>query len=95
MMQLVSNKGELERRNHQSKSENNSNILNDILNRQRSPNDKKVLGYDQNSTFTAQKIDKKSINYAYALINPLKREDNKMDMELLKILFTKKSPHPK
>ena len=69
-------KGELERGNHQSKFENSSKILNDILNNYRSPNDKVGLGYDQNSTFTAQKNDKKSINYANALINPLKREDN-------------------
>jgi hypothetical protein len=88
-------KGELERGNHQSKFENSSNILNDILNNQRSPNDKAGLGYDQNSTSTAQKTDKKSINYADALRNPLKREDNKMKMAPLKIVFNKKAPPPK
>jgi hypothetical protein len=69
--------------------------LNDILNSQIAPNDKSGLGYDQNSTFTAQKNDKKSINYADALRNHLKGEDNKMNMEPLKTIFNKKAPHPK
>jgi hypothetical protein len=53
------------------------------------------LGYDQNSTFTTHKNDKKSIKYADALRNPLKIKYNKMKMEPLNIVFNKKAPHPK
>ena len=66
--------------------------MNDILNIQRSPNDKSGLGYDQNSTSTAQKTNKKSIKYAYVLRIPLKSEDNKMKMAPLKTYFNKKAP---
>jgi hypothetical protein len=69
--------------------------LNDIFNIQRSPNDKARLGYDQNSTSTTKKMDKRSINYSYALRNPSKKEDNKMKMTSLKTIFNKKTPHPK
>jgi hypothetical protein len=70
---IVLLKREIEKENKQSKFEKSSNILNDILSIQRSPNDKIGLGYHQNSTSTSHKIDKQSINYVYALRSSLKR----------------------
>jgi hypothetical protein len=48
--EIVQLKRELEKGNNQSRFENNSKILNDILNSQISSNDKTRLGYDQDST---------------------------------------------
>jgi hypothetical protein len=82
--EIVQLKRELEKGNNQSIFENSSKILNDILNSQRSPNDKIGLGYDQDSTSAKQNTDKQPISYADALRIPLKREDNKGKMVPLK-----------
>ena len=51
--EIVLLKREIENEKKQSRFENSSKILNDILNIQRSPNYKTWLGYDQNSTSTS------------------------------------------
>jgi chromosome segregation ATPase len=50
-IEIVQLKRELEKGNNQSRFEKSSKILNDIPNSQRSPNDKRGLGYYQNSTY--------------------------------------------
>jgi hypothetical protein len=60
--------------------ENSSNILDEILNSQRSPNNKTSLGYTQDSTSTSQGFVKRPISYADALKGSLRREDNKENM---------------
>ena len=60
---------ELEKENKQSKFENSSKILDDILNSQRSSNDKTWLWYDQKksnkgSNSTSQQTDKNPNCYA-------------------------------
>jgi hypothetical protein len=92
--EIVQLKRELEKGNNQSRFENSSKILNDILNSQRSPNDKTGLGYDQDSTSAKQKTDKQPISYADALRSPLKREDNKGKMVPLKIVPNKQKSTP-
>jgi hypothetical protein len=70
--EIVQLKGKLEKEDIQSKFENNSKILNNILSSQRSSNDKTGLGYDPS---TEQENDK--INYADVLKNPIRRKENK------------------
>jgi len=60
--------------------------LNDILNSQRSPNDKTRLGYDQDITFVKQNNDKQQIIYVDAIRSPLKGEYNMGNMVPLKSL---------
>jgi hypothetical protein len=77
-------KGELEKEKKASKFENSSNIFDEILSSQRSPNDKTGLGYTQESTSTSQGFVKRPISYAYSLKISSKREDNKERMMPLK-----------
>ena len=93
-IEIVQLKRELEKGNNQSRFENSSKISNDILNSQRSPNDKKGLGYDQYSTSTKKKTKKQPISYADALRSPLKREDNKGNMVPLKSVPININQHP-
>jgi hypothetical protein len=53
--EIIQLKGKLEKKDIQSKFENNSKILNNILSSQRSSNDKTGMGYDPS---TKQKNDK-------------------------------------
>jgi hypothetical protein len=88
-------KGELEKEKKGSKFENSSNILDEILSSQRSPNNKTGLGYTQDSTSTSQGSVKRPISYADALKIPLRREDNKARMIPLEIVPNKqKSTSP-
>jgi hypothetical protein len=92
-VKIVLLKREIEKEKKQSKFENNSKILNDNLKNKRSPNDKtRILGYDQNSTSTAQKNDKQSTGYADALRSSLKIEDNMITMAPLNTGFNKQAP---
>jgi hypothetical protein len=94
-VEIVLLRREIEKEKKQSKFVNNTKILNDILNRQRSPNAKTRLGYDLNSTSILQKTDKQSISYADTLRSSLKREDNKIKMAPLNTGFNKQAPPPK
>ena len=63
---------ELEKEKKLSKFENNSKILDDIINNKKSSNDKIGLGYDQKnsnkgSNSTSQEVDKNSKKYATAI----------------------------
>jgi hypothetical protein len=67
-------KGKLTKEGSQSKFENNSKILNNIISSQRSSNDKKELRYDLS---IEQNNENQPINYQYGLKNSMRREDNK------------------
>jgi deoxyribodipyrimidine photolyase len=54
-------KGELEKEKKESKFENSSKILDEIINSQRLPNNKTSLGYTQDSTSTSQRTFKRPI----------------------------------
>jgi hypothetical protein len=71
--EIVLLKREIEKEKKQSRFENNSKILNDILNNQRSPNDKTRFGYTQDSTCMTQRKNKRPISYANALKRSLIR----------------------
>jgi hypothetical protein len=88
-VEIVLLKREIEKKKKQSRFENSSKILNDILNRQRSPNDKIGLGYTQDSTCMTQRTNKIPISYADALKSSLRRENNKEKMKPLKIVPNK------
>jgi hypothetical protein len=60
-------KGEFEKEKKGSKFENNSKILDEILNSHRSSNNKTGLGYTQDSTSTSQGSFKRPINYLDAI----------------------------
>jgi hypothetical protein len=81
--EIVFLKRELEKGNNQSRFENNSRILDDILNSKRSSRNKSGLGYDQKnsnkgSNSTSQETDKNPKSYAYALQNSFKKEESKI-----------------
>jgi hypothetical protein len=82
-------KSEIEKEKKGSQFGNSSNILDEILSNQRSPNKKTSLGYTQDSTSTSQVYVKKPISYADALKNSLRKEDNKAKMIPLKIVTHK------
>ena len=71
---IVQLKRKLEKEDIQSKFENNSKILNNILSSQRSSNDKTGLGYDLS---TEQKNDQQPISGAGSLKNSIRREESK------------------
>jgi hypothetical protein len=80
--EIVFLKRELEKGNNQSRFENSSKILDDILNSQRSSSNKTGLGYDQNksnkgSNSTSQETDKNPKSYAVALQSSFKKEERK------------------
>jgi hypothetical protein len=58
--------------------------LNDIINNQRSPNDRTRFGYTQDSTCITQRTNKRPIIYENSLKRSLRREDNKENMRPLK-----------
>jgi hypothetical protein len=60
--------------NNNLKFENSSMMLENILNNQRSPFEKDILGYNPNSTMYKSKEEPKS--YATALNNPIEQDDN-------------------
>jgi hypothetical protein len=68
--------------------------LDEILNSQRSPNNKTGLGYTQDSNSTSQGYVKTSISYEYALKFPLRREDNKVRMMPLETVPNKQKSTP-
>jgi hypothetical protein len=79
-------KKELKKGNNQSRFENNSKILNDILNNQRPSSNKLGLGYDQNifdkgSNTTTQKSNKSPNSYATTLQSSFKKEERKINTD--------------
>jgi hypothetical protein len=75
-------KRELEKRNNQSRFENNSRNLDVIINSQRSSRNNSRLGYDQNnsnkgSNSTSQETDKNPKSYAASLESSFKKEKRK------------------
>jgi hypothetical protein len=73
-------KGELEEEKKGSQFGDSSNILDEILSIQRSPNNKTGLGYTQDSTSTSQGSGKKPISYVDALKKSFRNEDIKAKM---------------
>jgi hypothetical protein len=84
--EIIQLKGKLEKGDIQSKFENNSKILNNILSSQRSSTDKTGLRYDPS---TEQKNGKQPISYADALEKSIRREENKTKIIPLKIVPNK------
>jgi hypothetical protein len=82
-------KSEIEKEKKGSQFENSSKILDEIINSQRSLNNKTGLGYTQDSTSTSQGSVKKPISYTDALKNSLRKEDNKAKMIPLKTVTHK------
>jgi hypothetical protein len=82
-------KKELAKGKNHSIFENSSKILDDIPNSQRSPMDKRGLGYDKKSTSATQKTDKMKTSCVGALKSTLKIENNKMKNAPLKIVHNK------
>jgi hypothetical protein len=82
-------KNEIEKVNKGSQFENSSRILNEIINSQRSPNNKTSLGYTKDSTSASQRSVKKPISYADALKNSFRKEDNEAKMTPLKTVTHK------
>jgi hypothetical protein len=79
-------KRELEKGINQSRFENNSKILDDILNSQISSSNKTRLGFDQKksskgSNSTSQKIDKNPKHYAVSLQSSFKKEERKTKID--------------
>jgi hypothetical protein len=77
---------EIEKEKKGSQFGNSSNILDEILSSQRSPNNKTGLGYTQDSNSTSQGSVKKPISYADALKNSLRKEDNKANINQYSLL---------
>jgi hypothetical protein len=80
---IVFLKRELEKGNNQSRFVNNSRILDDILNSQRSSSNKSRLSYDQKksnrgSNSTYQETDKNTKIYAATLQISFKNEESKI-----------------
>ena len=87
-------KKELEKGKNHSRFENNSKILDDILNSQRSPKDKTGLGCDKKSTSVTLKTNKRKISYTDALKSTLKIENNKRKTSLKTVHNNLKSAPP-
>jgi hypothetical protein len=84
--EIILLKGEIEKEKKQSRFENSSKILNDIINSQRSPSNKTGLGYDQNkfnkgSNFTSQEINKNPKSYATALQSSFRKQESKIRID--------------
>jgi hypothetical protein len=84
--EIVFLKRELEKGNNQSRFENSSKILDDILNSQISSSNKSGLGYDQKksnkgSNSTSQKTDKNPKSYAVSLQSSFKKEERKIKID--------------
>jgi hypothetical protein len=85
--EIVLLKREIEKEKKQSRFENSSKILNDILNNQRSPSNKTGLGYDQKkfnkgSNFTYQEINKNPKSYATTLQSSFRKQESKIRTDL-------------
>jgi hypothetical protein len=81
--EIVLLKREIEKEKKQSRFENNSKILNDILNSQRLPSNKIGIGYDQKnfnkgSNFTYQEINKNTKSYATTLQSSFRKHESKI-----------------